>query len=213
MIMSLSGSDFFIAVAPKVRDTFDRKPTTVSESTVSNTELSELFCPHRVPRRNSVSSSRQKRTHRLFRRTHRVCPKTQRGLSSETVLSKQYSTLFVKLMGERGGGDPGICDSPMPLCTGQTNTEPPKACDTPCLAQGRPKLRSMTLCMTVRCRSADGKRDIGPSYKKRSKTVPPQHLPPPQQQSSPKSTVARVRLGFALIALVAWKPSVHPKYG
>ena len=45
---------------------------------------------------NSVSSSRPiiyvpKRTHRVFRRTHRVCRRTQWVLSSETVLSKQYS--------------------------------------------------------------------------------------------------------------------------
>ena len=38
-----------------------------------------------------------KRTHRVFRRTHRVCPKTQWVLSSETVLSKQYSTRFLVL--------------------------------------------------------------------------------------------------------------------
>ena len=49
---------------------------------------------------NSVSSSQPiicvpKRTHRVFRRTHRVCPKTQWVLSSETVLSKQYSARFL----------------------------------------------------------------------------------------------------------------------
>ena len=32
-------------------------PNTVSESTVSNTELSEFFRPHRLPGRSSVSSS------------------------------------------------------------------------------------------------------------------------------------------------------------
>ena len=32
-----------------------------------------------------------KRTHRVFRRTHRVCPQIQWVLFSETVLSKQYS--------------------------------------------------------------------------------------------------------------------------
>ena len=51
---------------------------------------------------NSVSSSQPiicvpKRTHRVFRRTHRVCPKTQTALSSETVLSKQYSARFLWL--------------------------------------------------------------------------------------------------------------------
>ena len=45
---------------------------------------------------NSVSSSQPiicvpKQTHRVFRRTHRVCRRTQWVLSSETVLSKQYS--------------------------------------------------------------------------------------------------------------------------
>ena len=45
---------------------------------------------------NSLSSSQPiicvpKQTHRVFRRTHRVCRGTQWVLSSETVLSKQYS--------------------------------------------------------------------------------------------------------------------------
>ena len=45
---------------------------------------------------NSVSSFQpiicvQTRTHRVSRRTHRVCRRTQWVLSSETVLSKQYS--------------------------------------------------------------------------------------------------------------------------
>ena len=58
-------------------------PNTVSESTVSNTELSEFFCPHRVPGgESSVSSSQPiicepKQTHRVLPRTHRVCLKTQ----------------------------------------------------------------------------------------------------------------------------------------
>ena len=61
---------------------FGNGPNTVSESTVSNTKLSEFFCPHRVPGENLVSSSLPiicvlKRTHRVFLRTHRVCPKTQ----------------------------------------------------------------------------------------------------------------------------------------
>ena len=58
-------------------------PNTVSESTVSNTELSE-FCLVLTEFRgeNSVSSSQPiicvpKQIHRDFRRTHRVCPKTQ----------------------------------------------------------------------------------------------------------------------------------------
>ena len=71
-----------------LQDSFGNGPkfNTVSESTVSDTELT----PHSLSflvltefrRENSVSSSRPticvpKRTHRVFRRTHRVCPKTQ----------------------------------------------------------------------------------------------------------------------------------------
>ena len=59
------------------------RPNTVSESTVSNTELSEFFGPHRVPGENSLSSSQPiicvpKRTHRVFfRKAHRVCRRTR----------------------------------------------------------------------------------------------------------------------------------------
>ena len=57
-------------------------PNTVSESTVSNTELGEFFALTEFRGENSVSSSQPvicepKRTHRVFPRTHRVCPKTQ----------------------------------------------------------------------------------------------------------------------------------------
>ena len=38
---------FFLCYHPDIRD----GPNTVSESTVSNTELSEFLCPHRVPGR------------------------------------------------------------------------------------------------------------------------------------------------------------------
>ena len=38
-----------------------------------------------------------KRTHRVSCRTHRACPKTQWVLSSETVLSKQYSACSLEL--------------------------------------------------------------------------------------------------------------------
>ena len=53
-----------------------------TESAVSNTELSEFFFLTEFRGENSVSSSQPmicvpKRTHRVFRRTHRVCPKTQ----------------------------------------------------------------------------------------------------------------------------------------
>ena len=75
-------------------------PNTVSESTVSNTELSELFGPHWVPGREfseflSAFFCLPKRTHRVvFCRAQRVCLWTQWVLSSETVLSKQYSASF-----------------------------------------------------------------------------------------------------------------------
>ena len=58
-------------------------PNTVSESTVSNTELSEFFGPHRVPGRElseflSAYYLRAKANPpSFFRRTHRVCRKTQ----------------------------------------------------------------------------------------------------------------------------------------
>ena len=50
---------------------FRNGPNTVSESTVSNTELSEFFGPHRVRGANSVSWAQPiicvpKRTHRVF---------------------------------------------------------------------------------------------------------------------------------------------------
>ena len=78
--------------------------------------------------------------------------------------------------GERGGGEPGICDGRMPLSTRQTNTVPPKRCDTPCLAQGRPKLRN--ICMTVRCRSADGQRHRTVLQKALRNRSPPSASPP-----------------------------------
>ena len=47
------------------------RPNTVSESTVSNTELGEFFCPHRVPGRElseflSAYFLCDKATHRVF---------------------------------------------------------------------------------------------------------------------------------------------------
>ena len=60
-----------------------------------------FFGPHQVPGGgNSVSSSQPsicvpKRSHRGFPRTHRVCCRSQWVLSSETVLSKQYSARFL----------------------------------------------------------------------------------------------------------------------
>ena len=51
-------------------------------NTVSNTELSEFACPHRVPGRElseflSPFFCVTKRAHRVFHRTHRVRPQTQ----------------------------------------------------------------------------------------------------------------------------------------
>ena len=62
--------------------TVGNRPNTVSGSTVSNTELSEFFGLTEFRGASSVSSFQPficvpKRTHRVFRRTHRVCPKTQ----------------------------------------------------------------------------------------------------------------------------------------
>ena len=60
---------------------FGNRPNTVSESTVSNTVLSEVFGPYRAPGRGLSEFQPiirvPKRTHRVFRRTHRVCPETQ----------------------------------------------------------------------------------------------------------------------------------------
>ena len=53
-------------------------PNTVSESTVSNTELSEFF----------------ELTDRVFRRTHRVCPKTQWGSVSSLLRNSTLETVF-----------------------------------------------------------------------------------------------------------------------
>ena len=54
-----------------MREKFRNGPNTVSESTVSNTKLSELFCPHQVPGRElseclSAFLCVWKRTHRVF---------------------------------------------------------------------------------------------------------------------------------------------------
>ena len=51
---------------------------------------------------SSASSSQPiicvpKRTYRVLRRTHRVCPRTRWVPSSETVLSKQYSARFLNI--------------------------------------------------------------------------------------------------------------------
>ena len=72
----------------------------------------------------------------------------------------QECSFEILLWGGGGGNgvgrEPGICDGRMPLSTGQTNSVPPKRCDTPCLAQERPKLHN--ICMIVRCRSPGGQR-------------------------------------------------------
>ena len=86
----------------------------------------------------------------------------------------------ILLLGGNGvGGEPGICDGRMPLSTGQTNTVPPKRCDTPCLAQGRPKLRN--ICMTVRRRSPDGQRHRTVMQKALRNRSPPSASPPSKE--------------------------------
>ena len=73
---------------------------TVLESTVSSTELSEFFVLHRVLGRElseffSADYLCAKANSPRFSKTHRVCCRTQGVLSSETVLSKQYSARFL----------------------------------------------------------------------------------------------------------------------
>ena len=88
-------------------------PNTVSESTVSNTELSEFFCPHRAPGRGlseflSAYYCVTKRTHRVFRRTHRVCPQNSvrlRNSTLETVF--RYRFLCFSPLGFRKKGSFG----------------------------------------------------------------------------------------------------------
>ena len=90
---------------PLFHTEFGDRPNTVSESTVLNTELSEFFCPHRVPggelreflsayywcaKANSPSFF-----FFFFRRAHRVLPENLvSSLSSKTALSKQDSAPF-----------------------------------------------------------------------------------------------------------------------
>ena len=67
-----------------------------------------------------------------------------------------FSTLGYFWPGGTGCGDPGIWDRPMPHHGEHKHRTAKKRCDTPRLAQGGPKL--CNICMTARCRSADGKR-------------------------------------------------------
>ena len=77
-----------------VRGMIRNGPNTVSESTVSNTELSEFFLALTEIRGvNSVSSFRP--TMSVPKRTHRVFSQNSPEFSSETVLSKQYSARFL----------------------------------------------------------------------------------------------------------------------
>ena len=79
---------------------FGNGANTVSESTVSNTEPSEFFGPHRVPggKLSEFLSAYYlcvpKRTHRVFRRTHRVCPRTQWGSVSSLLRNSTLETVF-----------------------------------------------------------------------------------------------------------------------
>ena len=74
-------------------------PNTVSERTVSNTELIEFFGPHRVVGRELSEFSQPiicvpKRTHRVFCRTHRICRKTQWGWVSSFLRNSTLETVF-----------------------------------------------------------------------------------------------------------------------
>ena len=70
------------------------------ESTASNTELSDFFVVRTEFRgENSVSSSQPticvpKRSHRVSRRTHRVCPQTQWGSVSSLLQNSTLETEF-----------------------------------------------------------------------------------------------------------------------
>ena len=89
-LSSLKNDRFFVTeiLSFKGRGSYSGKsnirdgPNTVSENTVSNTELSEFFGPHRVPGRElseflSAYYLCDKANSPSFRRTPRVCPKTQ----------------------------------------------------------------------------------------------------------------------------------------
>ena len=75
-------------------------PNTVSESTVSDTELSEFFGPRRVPGENSVSSSQPiirvpKRAHRVFFSQNSPSLPQNSVRLSEFSSPKQYSRCTV----------------------------------------------------------------------------------------------------------------------
>ena len=125
----------------------------------------------------------------------RVGPFTdRRTLNIEELLSSSPSLGILLLGGERGGGEPGICDGRMPVITGQTNTVPPKRCDTPCLAQGRPKLHN--ICMTVWCRSPDGQRHRTVMKKALRNRSPPSASPPIKTLKTLTSLNKEVRTFF-----------------
>ena len=80
-------------------------PNTVSESTVSNTRLSEFLCPHQVPARELSEllsvyylCDKANSTEFLQSELTEFTPKLSEAqwvLFSETVLSKQYSARFL----------------------------------------------------------------------------------------------------------------------
>ena len=80
-------------------------PNTFSESTASNTELSDLFGPHRVPGRElseflaacylTNTICLQNRTHRVVRRTHQVAAELSEFSLPKQYCRKQYSAGFL----------------------------------------------------------------------------------------------------------------------
>ena len=80
-------------------------PNTVSESTVSNTELSDFFCPHRVPGRelseflSAYYLCDKANSPSFFAELTGFAPKLSEArwvLFSETALSKQQSARFLR---------------------------------------------------------------------------------------------------------------------
>ena len=91
-------------------------------------------------------------------------------------------------------GDTGICDSPMTLGTGQTNTAPPERCDTPCLAQGGPKLRNIYI--TIWCGAGDGKRHLTAMQKARKRKRSSHQCPPHHKYCELNTWFQNVFLSF-----------------
>ena len=83
---------------------------TVSESTVSDAGLSESFCPHRVPGRelsefvSAYDLCAKPSSPSSMQNSSSLPKKCLRALSSETILSKQYSARFLAMVFLGGKG-------------------------------------------------------------------------------------------------------------